>query len=240
MRSLFYISLLVFALTNCKPNTYISKSETDTSDYLNDLKNELAKEWPGNRTINLVFHGHSVPAGYFKTPNVNTLDSYPFQVLKQLKEKYPYAVINVINTSIGGETSISGQKRFESEVLNHKPDILFIDYALNDRRAGLDDSRKAWEKMIESAQQTGIKIMLLTPSPDLEVDLSNPENELEKHTNQIKELSKKYNIGLVDSYSIFKQIQADCDCVTDYMSQGNHPNAKGHYLISLEIMMKYF
>lgn len=239
MRNLCHISLLVFVLTNCNPNASINKAKTDTSDYLRDIKTELNKEWPKNRTINLVFHGHSVPAGYFKTPNVNTLDSYPYQVLKQLKDKYPYAVINVINTSIGGETSISGQKRFESEVLNHKPDILFIDYALNDRRAGLYESRKAWEKMIERAQQAGTRIILLTPSPDLEVDLSNPENELEKHTNQIREISKEYNIGLVDSYSIFKQIQADCSCVADYMSQRNHPNEKGHYLISLEIM-KYF
>ena len=47
------------------------------STYLNDLKKELQKEWPNNRTINLVFHGHSVPAGFFKTPEVNILSSYP-------------------------------------------------------------------------------------------------------------------------------------------------------------------
>jgi len=239
MRKVLYIGLVVFVLTNCKPNTYIHTGQANTADYLSDIKIELKKEWPNNKTINLVFHGHSVPAGYFKTPHVNTLDSYPYQVLKQLKEKYPYAVVNVINTSVGGETSVSGQKRFESEVLSHKPNILFIDYALNDRRAGLDESKKAWEKMIERAQHAGIKVILLTPSPDLEVDLANPENELEKHTNQIKELSKKYNTGLVDSYSIFKQIQVDCNCVSDYMSQRNHPNEKGHYLISAEIM-KYF
>jgi acyl-CoA thioesterase I len=203
------------------------------------LKIELLKEWPNNRTINLVFHGHSVPAGYFKTPGVNTFDSYPFQVLKQLKDKYPFAVINAINTSIGGETSVSGQKRFEAEVLNHKPDILFIDYALNDRRVGLEDSKKAWKKMIESANQDGVKIILLTPSPDLGVNLSDNDNELEKHSNQIKELSKKYNIGLADSYSRFKQIHEACDCINDYMSQVNHPNEKGHSVIANEIM-KYF
>jgi acyl-CoA thioesterase I len=239
MRSLLCISLLVIVLANCMPSKHLHTGTTNTSDYLSHVKNELNKQWPNNRTINLVFHGHSVPAGYFKTPTVNTIDSYPHQVLKQLKERYPYAVINVINTSIGGETSISGQKRFEAEVLTHRPDILFIDYALNDRRAGLDESRAAWEKMIQRAQKAGSKIILLTPYPDLDVDLTNPENELEKHTNQIRELSKKYTIGLADSYSIFKQIKADCDCVADYMSQRNHPNEKGHYLISLEIM-KYF
>lgn len=232
-----FLFVLVFSLTSCNYDKSYDDRIMTTSDYLSEVKREFIKEWPNNRTINLVFHGHSVPAGYFKTPTVNTFDSYPFQVLKQLKDKYPFAVINAINTSIGGETSVSGQKRFKAEVLNHKPDILFIDYALNDRRVGLEDSKKAWEKMIERAKQDGIKIILLTPSPDLGVNLS--DNELEKHSNQIKELSKKYNIGLADSYSRFKQINEDCDCINDYMSQVNHPNEKGHSVITNEIM-KYF
>jgi acyl-CoA thioesterase I len=230
---------LVFSLMSFDHDKGNDDSITTKSDYLSDVKKELIKEWPENRTINIVFHGHSVPAGYFKTPTVNTFDSYPFQVLKQLKDKYPFAVINVINTSIGGEASLSGQKRFETEVLNHKPDLLFIDYALNDRSVGLEDSKKAWEKMIKKAKQDGIKIILLTPSPDLEVNLSLPNNELEKYATQIKELSQKYNIGLADSYAAFKKIKTDCDCLEDYMSQINHPNEKGHLLITSEIM-RYF
>ena len=53
--------------------------------YLEKIKAEMKQEWPKNRTINLVFHGHSVPAGYFKTPIVNTLASYPYLVLQQIK-----------------------------------------------------------------------------------------------------------------------------------------------------------
>lgn len=227
---LFFTTFHFFSLSDSIPST---------SDYLKEIKIELTKEWPKNRTINLVFHGHSVPAGYFKTPDVKTLDSYPFQVLRKLKEKFPFAVINVINTSIGGENSLSGEKRFKKEVLRHQPDILFIDYALNDRRIGLEESKKAWEKMIKMALKDGIKVILLTPSPDLKVNLKEVDNELEQHTNQIIELSKKYETGLVDSYAQFKKIQEDCACVADYMSQVNHPNEKGHSLIASKIF-KYF
>ena len=31
-----------------------------------------------NHTVNLVCHGHSVLAGYFKTPEVRTFDAYPY------------------------------------------------------------------------------------------------------------------------------------------------------------------
>src|SRR5690348_9628508 len=96
-----------------------SMAQADSATYLQDLKKELVKQWPQNRTINLVFHGHSVPTGYFRTPDVRTLDAYPHQVLKQLKALYPYAVINCITTSIGGENSVAGEKRFKKDVLTH-------------------------------------------------------------------------------------------------------------------------
>src|SRR5680860_297607 len=123
---------------------------TDPS-YLDSIKHELQKKWPHNRTINLVFHGHSVPTGYRKTPVVNRFDSYPFLTLKKIKEEYPFAVVNVITTSIGGEQAEQGAKRMKEEVLPQRPDVLFIDYALNDRSIGLERAKSAWEKMIKQA-----------------------------------------------------------------------------------------
>ena len=235
MRKICFVLLTI--LLSCQTN---EKNEiANPSNYLNEIKTELKKEWPKNRTINLVFHGHSVPAGYFKTPIVNSLESYPFLLLKELKTIYPYAVINVINTSVGGENSISGEKRFRSDVLIHKPDLLFIDYALNDRGMGLDKSYKAWSLMINKALKENIKIILLTPSPDQRVNILMPNNELEQFAEQIKQLSKEKGIGLIDSYQLFKSQLVLGDSISNYMSQVNHPNKEGHQLISSEII-KYF
>ena len=63
----------------------------DKSIYLEKFVDELKKEWPENRTLNLVFHGHSVPTGYVQTPVINTLDSYSHLVLKIIKEACPCA-----------------------------------------------------------------------------------------------------------------------------------------------------
>jgi acyl-CoA thioesterase I len=214
-------------------------AQANQSTYLSEIKTELQKQWPKNRTINLVFHGHSVPSGYAKTPLVKTFDSYPFQVLKQLKSLYPYAVINVITTSIGGENSVQGEKRFKRDVLIHKPDVLFIDYALNDRSIGLKKSKKATEKMIRLALKKKIKVILMTPSPDLTVDLTKPGNELEQFTDQLISLARKYKIGLSDSYTVFKNLAQSGEDLKPYMAQSNHPNERGHFLISKEIM-KWF
>ncbi|EON74810.1 hypothetical protein ADIS_4711 [Lunatimonas lonarensis] len=210
-----------------------------TPHYLEEIKSELTKEWPQNRTINLVFHGHSVPAGFFKTPIVNTLDAYPFQLLGLLKDRYPHAVINAIVTAKGGENAHSGQARFVDEVLNHQPDILFIDYALNDRGIGLEAAKKAWTDMIVQATQRGIKVILLTPSPDMRSDLLNPADPLKSHSDQIVELAAAHSVGLADVFSLFQQIDKACNCIEDYMSQVNHPNQKGHEIIATEIL-RYF
>ncbi|MCC5929107.1 MAG: hypothetical protein JJU28_07660 [Cyclobacteriaceae bacterium] len=100
---LTFLLVLVFSLASCNNDKSYNDNITTTLGYISEVKKEFVKEWPDNRTIKLIFHGHSVPAGCFKTPIVNTFDSYPFQVLRQLKDKYPFAVINAINTSIGGE-----------------------------------------------------------------------------------------------------------------------------------------
>jgi lysophospholipase L1-like esterase len=148
-------------------------------------------------------------------------------------------VINIINTSIGGENSVSGALRFESEVLVHRPDVLFIDYALNDQAIGLEKAKIAWENMISKARKKGIKVILLSPSPDQRVNILEPNTILEKHTLQIKALSEKYGLGLVDSYSLFRQKVVDGESIVNYMSQVNHPNEKGHGLIA-EGIMRYF
>jgi hypothetical protein len=236
MKYFFFGVLLIFLTAFYNPeNNEIASPE----NYLNTIKAALEVEWPKNRTVNLVFHGHSVPAGYFVTPVVNTIDSYPFQVLSLLKAKYPFAVINSINTSIGGENSVSGQKRFKKDVLRFKPDVLFIDYALNDRGIGLEASKKAWELMIKSALKQDIKVILLTPSPDQSVNILETDTDLEKHAEQIRKMAAEYGVGLIDSYALFKQKVMEGDKLESYMSQVNHPNKKGHELIAVQIM-SYF
>ncbi|GAA4749511.1 SGNH/GDSL hydrolase family protein [Flavisolibacter ginsenosidimutans] len=211
-------------------------AQSNVSDYLADVKTELKKEWPKNRVVNLVFHGHSVPAGYFKTPVVNTFDSYPFLAFKRIKELYPNAVVNVIITAKGGENSTNGQKRFKKEVLVHKPDVLFIDYALNDRMTGLEKSRKAMEKMIKAALKKKIKVILLTPTPHQNYNLLDTTNAYEPFAQEVRDLAKEYKVGLVDSYETFREELNKGHKVTEFMSQVNHPNKEGHQLVADKIV----
>ena len=83
MKTIFFLPMVLIGFLVLGQNADLGKANPST--YLSDLKKELQIAWPKNNTINMVFHGHSVPAGYFKTPQVNTLSAYPALALKKNK-----------------------------------------------------------------------------------------------------------------------------------------------------------
>lgn len=210
----------------------------DRSSYLSNLSLTLRAHWPENRTVNIVCHGHSVPAGYFASPMVDTLNAYPHLLHVGLKHRFPFAVINVIVTAIGGEHSASGAERFEREVLCHRPDLITIDYGLNDRALGLDKARAAWSSMIQAGLASGAHMLLLTPTPDVtQAPAYAGENkpQLGAHADQIRTLAAEHGVGLVDSLSACMKYSAAED-LSDILSWGNHPNRAGHELVVKELL----
>ncbi len=210
----------------------------DRTTYLAEVVTMLKVQWPENRTVNIVCHGHSVPAGYFATPLVDTFHAYPHLLHLRLKARFPYAVINVIVTAIGGENSTSGAARF-ADVLAHRPDVVTIDYGLNDRRIGLEQVRQNWGAMIQAALAAGSRVMLLTPTPDItQRQDADPaaRQELRDHAAQIRELAAEYGVGLADSFAACQRYLADGGDLSDLLSWSNHPNAAGHALVARELL----
>ena len=145
-------------------------------------------------------------------------------------------MINVIVTGIGGEASESGASRFVSDVLNHKPDLITIDYGLNDRGIGLERAKVAWESMIAAALSSKIPLILLTPTLDQSSKLNDPQDPLNQHAKQIEELAHKYHLALVDSLELSKAEISKGTPIQDLMSQGNHPNRKGHDIVAAGLL----
>lgn len=193
--------------------------------------------WPANRAINIVCHGHSVPAGFFDTPRVDSLNAYPHLLREALAARYPCAVINVIVSAIGGEGSCGGAARFAQDVLNHKPDVVTIDYGLNDRRADLAEVERAWRSMIDACVTRGIGVILLTPTFDDSV--RTPEcaewKSLVERAAFVRRLADELNVGLCDSFAAFERACQGAE-VGEFLSWSNHPNRRGHELVATELI----
>lgn len=213
------------------------------ASYLRPVLDVLRSHWPENRAVNIVCHGHSVPAGYFATPRVDSLNAYPHLLRVALAERFPYAVVNVIVSAVGGEASDAGAERFERHVLCHRPDVVTLDYGLNDRRIGLAPARQAWESMIRGAQAAGVGVLLLTPTPDMtqapdsQAPSAHAEREsLREHAEQIRRLAREHGVGLVDSLQAADAYCEHCGELTDLLSWSNHPNRAGHLLVARALM----
>lgn len=210
----------------------------DERTYLAPILDAMRTHWPENRTVNVVCHGHSVPAGYFATPMVDTFNAYPHILHLGLKHRFPFAVVNVIVTAIGGENSESGAERFEYDVLTHRPDVVTIDYGLNDRVMGLERAEEAWRRMIDGSLARDAAVILLTPTHDTTQTPGAPDDEREilpRHADLIRRLAEDYEVGLADGFLAFSNYAAD-HCLTDLLSWSNHPNRRGHELVARELL----
>ena len=233
------VLLLAVVRSGLRGETRLLGQVAERSGYMTAIVRELQADWPTNHAVNLVCHGHSVPAGYARTPEVRTFDAYPYLLHRGLSGRFPHAVINVIVTAIGGEDSERGAARFVRDVMSLRPEVVTIDYALNDRRIGLVRAGKAWRSMIETALAAHVKVILLTPTGDSRAKLDDPEDPLNQHAKQIRRLAAEYQVGLVDSLEAFKNYVQDGGKLADLMAQVNHPNERGHTLVA-DNLIKWF
>jgi lysophospholipase L1-like esterase len=210
----------------------------DRTRYLLDFTYEALRLWPANRTLTIACHGHSVPAGYFATPLVDTFAAYPHLWHRRLKERFPSALFNVISTAVGGENAEQGAARFAGDVLRLRPDLVTIDYGLNDRGLGLDRARAAWARMIADAAGAGVKLILLTPTWDTwdGAPGARREDTLTEHAILIRDLAARANVGLADANAAFERHVTGGGAPEDLLSWPNHPNARGHALVADELM----
>ncbi len=208
----------------------------DKETYLYPLTVSLRRQWPDYRPHTFVCHGHSVVTGATALSVVRPFDAYPHLWHRLLNEKFPTALINVFVSAIGGENAVSGAKRFGRDVLSHRPDLVTIDYALNDRGVGLEKARGAWRRMLDQCGEQGVPVILLTPTLDIASVRDARQGEiLAAHAEQIRALAAEYQVGLCDPHRRFlKYIESGGD-LDELLTWPNHPNRLGHELIAREL-----
>ena len=146
-------------------------------------------------------------------------------------------MINTIITAIGGETSPRGVRR-SKEVLAHRPDLVLIDYGMNDLGIPPEEMKAAWTSMIETFQDTGSYVVLITPT----WDEREPERlreglfGLKAIAGVIQELGCVSNVPVADVYGRWTPKIASGVESSSMLSWSNHPNAAGHQLICQAII----
>jgi len=132
--SLVLALVIVFSVEVCSLGSVFATSQTNQyQKYIykrgQDLKNTYAKLSAGDE-LNIVYFGGSVTNGTGAT-NAQT-DSWRGLVGQWFVDNFNNVTINNINSAIGATGSKFGAYRLNHDVIAHKPDLVFVEFAIND------------------------------------------------------------------------------------------------------------
>ncbi len=146
---------------------------------------------------------------------------YVWLVRQYLKDLYPDAGIETLNAGISGHKSTDMLARFQSDVLDKKPDLVTISVGVNDvwhgfydnhplgdgpRGVTLENYRSNVETMVTRALAAGIKVVLLSTTV-IEEDLSNLENaKAAKYSAALREIARAHRCSFVDFQKPFRDL----------------------------------
>lgn len=96
----------------------------------------MAMEHPGRSGLANFFTkmnaGDSVKIAYFGGSITEAGNGWRDQSFNWLKSKYPAVALSQVNAGIGGTGSDLGVFRLQKDVLSKNPDLVFVEFAVND------------------------------------------------------------------------------------------------------------
>lgn len=145
--------------------------------------------------------------------------SYVYMLEEYLREKYKD--VNVKNLGSAGTASNFGLFRLKRDLGDFKPDVIFIEFAVNDRIYNSIDSSIYFEGLLRECTKFTEKIVI--------VDL--PTGMCDSCTNIHKKFAYFYDIPLIDVQDeVWKKIGKRELTWTKISVDNLHPNDRGHEL----------
>lgn len=165
-----------------------------------------------------------------------------------IKAAYPDAHIRVVNMGVGGNTTRDLKDRWQTDVLDLKPDWVSILIGINDvwrhfdtplmteTHISLEEYRQNLTELIEQTLPTLTGGLILITPYFMEPFKADPMRVMmDEYGQVVKELAKKYGAVLVDLQAAFDRYftyNHPMSVNWDYI----HPDVVGHVIIAREIL----
>ena len=179
----------------------------------------------------IVCFGDSITAGYA------VRRGFPSFLLESLRQRFPDSKIEMINSGISGDTSQDGLSRLDWAVLSYEPDLVTINFGINDCVLGL--SLEEFEmNLVEMVRRIragpGSEVLLLT-SQLLETP---PYDRLVLDYYQaIERVAREMDVGFVDVHGAWMRRVEQGTPLSSLILPGlDHPNEAGYRIIAEELM----
>lgn len=187
------------------------------------LKNLMKRAAKGESLV-IGFLGGSITQGSLSsTPKT----CYAYLVYEWWKKSFPNAAFSFVNGGIGGTTSHYGGARAWKDVLCYRPDIVTVDFSVN------DDANEFFEETYEGM----LRRLLAAPSDLAVVVLNNVFYDTGKNAqNYHNRIADHYGIPHVSiKDTVYPDVESGKIVRADITPDNLHPNDKGHRLVADEI-----
>ena len=179
----------------------------------------------------IVCFGDSITAGYA------VRRGFPSFLLESLRQRFPDSKIEMINSGISGDTSQDGLSRLDWAVLSYEPDLVTINFGINDCVLGL--SLEEFEmNLVEMVRRIRAgpdsEILLLSSQP-----LESPpyDQRVLDYYQTVERVAKEMNVGFVDVYGAWmKRVRAGMPLDSLILPGLDHPNEAGYKIIAEEVI----
>jgi len=145
------LCLVVFSLPECHVQSSVAAScqSPSTAIVQTAARRNIARFFTklrAGKPVTVAYFGGSITAGSGASDPAKT--SYRALVTEWLRGRYPQSQITEVNAAVGGTGSLYGTMRARRDVIAHKPDLVFIEFAVNDAGEKEDVVKRAVEGII--------------------------------------------------------------------------------------------
>ena len=180
-------------------------------------------------TMNVLFFGGSITAGANAAKYEN---SWAYQVSEYLNNRLSGIKLNFINAGLSGTGTGIGALRLNEHVLKHKPDMVFLEFAVNDSWNAAKD-----EEQVLSSMEYIVRTLLKT-NPLIKIVMVYSAMRGWKACGGVHEkVARHYQIPSIDIQEYMRSIiENGLYSWDDLFADDVHPNDKGHELYSQYII----
>jgi acyl-CoA thioesterase-1 len=181
--------------------------------------------------VTIAAFGDSITAGYC------VRRGFPSFWEQMLAEKYPDARVEMINSGISGDTSLDGRARLDWAVLSYEPDLVTINFGINDCALGLnlEEFEMNFVEMVRRIRAGPNSEILLLSSQPLETPPY--DRRVLDYYQAVERLAKRMDVGFVDVYGAWmRRVQAGTPLGSLILPGLDHPNEAGYKIIAEELM----
>lgn len=183
------------------------------------------------KAFNIAYYGGSITQGTGASNEETT--SWRALTTAWLKSTYPDAVITEIEAANGGTGTYFGKMRTDFELLNYNPDLIFIEFLVNDQleRKTVEQSKENLEIIIRKCYQHNPNVdIVLVYTSTVGLPSGNP------HTQAFNQIANHYGLSVIDVGAALEKADGE---LTDYFTKDQvHPNDKGYQTMANEVIVQ--